>query len=98
LIRPATKDATLSGTIGRGRARTHRIEVGNGPFTATLRFSGRRPLVLTLDSPLTRVTGRSPLQLNAVTTAGTVHLRVSGARARAKYKLSVTYAVRGYAH
>jgi subtilisin family serine protease len=90
LIRPGTQEATLRGTIGPGQTRTHRFDVGGGPFTATLSFGGRRPLVLTLESPFMRVSGRGPLELRAVTTAGTVHLRVSGARARTNYTLRVS--------
>ena len=91
LLRPATKEAVLRGRLGAHQTRTYRIEVGKGPFAATLRFSGRRPLVLTLDSPLTRVAGKSPLRLQAVTTSRTVQLRISGARAKTDYTLSVSY-------
>lgn len=96
LLRPSSATAVFRGTIGpRTRARTYRLEVGEGTLTAGLRFGGRERLVLALDKPVARTAGRSPLELRATTTAGTVTLRVSGtARRKTSFVLSVSYSLR----
>jgi hypothetical protein len=69
--------------------RSYNLEVGAGPFSAVLRFTGGNRL--TLVTPIGRVTGRSPLQLNGTSVAGTYPLRVSGTGAKTAFVLAVTY-------
>lgn len=69
--------------------RSYTVNVGTGPFTAVLRFTGGKRL--TVFTPNGRVTGRSPLQLNGTATAGPFTLRVSGTGAKTAFVLSVSY-------
>jgi hypothetical protein len=46
---------------------------------------------MTLSTPLGRVAGRSPLQLQGVATPGTYALRVDGSGVKASFALAVTY-------
>jgi subtilisin family serine protease len=104
LLHPASIARTTTsfrGTIGpRARTRAYRVEVGEGTLTATLRPSGGQKLTLALlpsgsSKPIASVAGRGPLQLRAAAAAGTFVLRVSAtAGARAKFVLSVSYALR----
>jgi subtilisin family serine protease len=91
LLRPAAAaSAVFRGTLGpAARARSYAVETGAGPFTALLRFTGGRRL--TLSTSIGRVTGRSPLQLDGTTTAGTCVLRVSGTGAKTSFVLTVTH-------
>jgi len=91
LLRPTTaKSAVFRGVVGpKVRARTYSLDLGAGPFTAVLRFTGGKRL--TLSTPFGRIAGRSPLQLNGTSTAGTFSLRVSGAGAKTWFVLAVTY-------
>jgi len=91
LLRPAgAKSAVLRGAVGgKVRSRTYNIDLGAGPFTAILRFTGGRRL--TLSTPLGRVAGISPLQLNGTSTTGTFTLRVSGTGAKTSFVLTLTY-------
>jgi subtilisin family serine protease len=91
LLRPAAAtNAVFRGTLGnRARVRSYNLDAGAGPFTALLRFTGGKRL--TLATPIGRVTGRSPLQLNGTSTPGTYSLRVSGTGAKTSFVLAVTY-------
>jgi subtilisin family serine protease len=91
LLRPAGATvASFRGTLGsRTRARTYNLDVGAGPFSAVLRFSGDKRL--TLSTPVGRVSGLSPLQVNGTTTAGAYALRVTGNGAKTTFVLAVTY-------
>jgi subtilisin family serine protease len=91
LLRPAAATtAVFRGTLGnRMRVRTYNLDVGAGPFTAVLRFTGGKRL--TLSTPIGRVAGSSPLQLNGTSAAGTFTLRVSGSGAKTTFVLDVTY-------
>ena len=91
LLRPAaTTNAVFRGTLGRKvRTRTYNLDVGAGSFTAVLRFTGGRRL--TLATPLGRIAGSSPLQVNGTSTAGTYALKVSGAGTKTSFVLTVTY-------
>jgi len=91
LLRPAAaKSAVFRGVVGgKVRTRTYNLDLGTGPFTAVLRFTGAKRL--TLATPLGRVAGPSPLQLNGTSTTGTFALRVSGTAAKASFVLTVTY-------
>jgi subtilisin family serine protease len=91
LLRPAAAtNAVFKGTIGsRVRSRTYSLDVGAGAFRATLRFTGGKRL--TLDTPLGRVMGKSPIQLNGMSAAGTFTLRVSGTGAKTSFVLAVSY-------
>jgi subtilisin family serine protease len=91
LLRPAAaKSAVFRGVVGRKvRTRTYNIDLGAGPFTAVLRFTGGKRL--TLSTPLGRVAGPSPLQLNGTSTTGTFALRVSGMGAKTSFVLTLTY-------
>jgi subtilisin family serine protease len=92
LLRPAAaKSAVFRGVVGpKVRARSYSLDLGAGPFTAVLRFTGGKRL--TLSTPFGRVAGRSPLQLNGTSTAGMFSLRVSGTGAKTSFALAVTYA------
>ncbi|HEY8776775.1 MAG TPA: S8 family serine peptidase [Gaiellaceae bacterium] len=94
LLHPAAAtNVVFKGTLGnRVRTRSYNLDVGAGTFSAVLRFTGGRRL--TLASPIGRVTGDSPIQLNGTSTAGTFELRVSGTAAKTAFVLAVTY-VRG---
>ena len=74
---------------GKVRTRTYNLDLGAGPFTAVLRFTGGKRL--TLSTPLGRVAGPSPLQLNGTSTTGTFALRVSGTGAKTSFVLILTY-------
>jgi len=91
LLRPARATAvTFKGTVGRKvRSRAYTVDVGAGPFTAILRFMGGKRM--TLSTPLGRVSGRSPLQLQGVATPGTYALRVAGTGVKTSFALAVTY-------
>jgi subtilisin family serine protease len=91
LLRPAgAKSAVFRGVVGgKVRTRTYNIELGAGPFTAVLRFTGGRRL--TLSTPLGRVAGASPLQLNGTSTTGPFPLRVTGTGAKTSFVLTLTY-------
>ncbi len=91
LLRPAaTTSVVFRGTVGRKpRTRTYNLDVGAGPFTAVLRFTGGRRL--TLATPVGKVAGRSPLQVNGTSTPGTFALRVSGTGTKTSFVLAVTY-------
>jgi len=91
LLRPAaTTSVVFRGTVGRKvRSRTYSLDVGAGSFTAVLRFTGGKRLVLA--TPIGRVAGRSPLQVNGASTPGTFALRVSGTRTKTSFVLAVTY-------
>jgi subtilisin family serine protease len=91
LLRPAAAtNAVFRGTLGkRARMRSYNLDVGAGPFSAVLRFTGGKRL--TLVTPIGRVSGRSPLQLSGTSVAGTYPLRVSGTGAKAAFVLAVTY-------
>jgi hypothetical protein len=54
-----------------------------------LRFTGGKRLVLA--TPIGRVAGRSPLQVNGTSTPGTFALRVSGTGTKTSFVLAVTY-------
>jgi subtilisin family serine protease len=91
LLRPASATkVAFRGTLGtRVRMRTYDLDVGAGAFSATLRFTaGKR---LTLATPIGRVTGNSPIQLNGTSAAGRFTLRVSGTGAKTTFVLAVTY-------
>jgi subtilisin family serine protease len=93
LLAPATSaKAVFSGTFGAGnpRERSYALDVGDGPLTAALQFSGAKRLTLSVGS--TRVTGASPLRLATVVAAGRVTVRVSGDGKKATYALTVSYA------
>ena len=92
LLRPASsKSAIFRGVVGpRVRTRTYSLDLGAGPFTAVLRFTGDKRL--TLSTPLGQATGNSPIQLSGTSTTGTFTLRVSGTGAKTSFVLSVTYA------
>ena len=80
----------LRATLGsRVRARSYNLDVGAGAFSATLRFTGGKRL--TLSTPIGRVSGNSPIQLNGTSAPGTFTLRVSGAGAKTAFVLAVTY-------
>jgi subtilisin family serine protease len=91
LLRPAAaKSAVFRGVVGpRVRTRTYSLDLGAGPFTAVLRFTGGKRL--TLSTPLGQVAGRSPLQLNGTSTTGPFTLRVIGTGAKRSFVLAVTY-------
>jgi subtilisin family serine protease len=91
LLRPAAaKSAVFRGVVGgKVRTRTYNLDLGAGPFTAVLRFTGGKRL--TLSTPLGRVAGPSPLQLNGTSTTGTFVLRVSGTGAKTSFVLTLTY-------
>jgi subtilisin family serine protease len=91
LLRPAaTTSAVFRGTIGRKvRARTYNLDVGAGSFTAVLRFTGGKRL--TLATPIGKVAGRSPLQVNGTSTPGTFALQVRGTGTKTSFVLAVTY-------
>ncbi len=91
LLRPAAaKSAVFRGVVGgKVRTRTYNLDLGAGPFTAVLRFTGGKRL--TLSTPLGRVAGPSPLQLNGTSTTGTFALRVSGTGAKTSFVLILTY-------
>ena len=91
LLRPAAaKSAVFRGAVGgKVRTRTYNLDLGAGPFTAVLRFTGGKRL--TLSTPLGRVAGPSPLQLNGTSTTGTFALRVSGTGAKTSFVLTLTY-------
>jgi subtilisin family serine protease len=91
LLRPAgVASAVFKGTLGsRARVRTYNLDVGAGPFSAVLRFSGGKRL--TLSTPVGRVTGRSPLQLNGTSIPGTYALRVGGTGSKTAFVLNVSY-------
>jgi subtilisin family serine protease len=91
LLRPAAAtSAVFSGTLGsRARVRSYDIGIGAGPFTAVLRFTGKKRL--TLSTPFGQVAGRSPLRLSGTSTTGTFTLRVSGTGAKTSFVLTVTY-------
>ena len=91
LLRPAaTTSVVFRGTIGRKvRARAYNLDVGAGSFTAVLRFSGGKRLILA--TSIGQVAGRSPLQVNGTSTAGTLALRVSGTGTKTSFVLTVTY-------
>ena len=92
LLHPAAAaSAVFRATLDRvTRARSYAVKTGAGPFTALLRFTGGRRL--TLSTSVGRVTGRSPLQLDGTTTAGTCVLRVSGTGTKTSFVLTVTHA------
>ena len=71
------------------RSRTYSLDLGAGPFSAVLRFTGGKRL--TLSTPLGQVAGRSPLQLNGISTTGTFTLRVTGTGAKTSFVLAVAY-------
>jgi hypothetical protein len=73
----------------RVRTRTYSLDLGAGPFTAVLRFTGGKRL--TLFTPLGQIAGRSPLQLNGTSTTGPFTLRVIGTGAKTSFVLAVTY-------
>ena len=88
-VAAATK-AVFRGTVGsRVRARTYSLDVGAGPFSAVLQFTGGKRL--TLSTPIGRVTGSSPIQLNGTSTAGPFTMRVSGTGSKTSFVLNVTY-------
>ena len=91
LLRPAaSKSALFRGVLGpKVRTRTYNVDLGAGPFTAVLRFTGGKRL--TLSTALGQVAGASPLQLNGVSTPGTYTLRVTGTGAKTSFVLNVTY-------
>jgi len=91
LLRPAgAKSAVFRGVVGgKVRTLTYNIGLGAGPFNAVLRFTGGRRL--TLSTPLGRVAGASPLQLNGTSTTGTFTLRVTGTGAKTSFVLTLTY-------
>ena len=91
LLRPAAaKSAVFRGMVGpQVRSRTYSLDLGAGPFTAVLRFTGGKRL--TLSTPLGQVAGRSPLQLNGISTTGTFTLRVTGTGAKTSFVLAVAY-------
>jgi len=91
LLHPAAAtNVVFKGTLGsRVRARSYNLDVGAGTFSAVLRFTGGRRL--TLASPIGRVTGSSPIQLNGTSTAGTFTVRVGGTGVKTAFVLSVTY-------
>jgi subtilisin family serine protease len=91
LLRPAATTSVLfRGTLGRKvRMRTYNVDVGAGSFTAVLRFTGGRRLLLA--TPIGQAAGRSPLQVNGTSTPGTFALRVSGTGAKTSFVLTVTY-------
>jgi subtilisin family serine protease len=102
LLRPAAvtrASAVFRGTTG-SKARTYRLEVGEGTLTATLRFTGGKRLALSLipagsNKPIASVSGRSPLRLSAAPAAGGVTFRVGGVGSvRAKFVFTVSYALR----
>jgi subtilisin family serine protease len=91
LLRPAaTTSVVFRGTIGpKARTRTFSLDVGQGSFTAVLRFSRGKRLVLA--TPIGKAAGRSPLQVNGTSTPGTFALRVSGTGTKTSFVLAVTY-------
>ena len=91
LLRPAaSKSAVFRGVVGPNvRTRTYNLDLGAGPFTAVLRFTGGKRL--TLSTPLGQVAGSSPLQLRGTATPGTFTLRVTGRRAKTSFVLNVSY-------
>jgi subtilisin family serine protease len=91
LLRPAgATSAVFRGTLGsRVRSRAYKLDVGAGPFTAVLRFTGGKRL--TLITPIGRVAGPSPLQVDGTSLAGAFTLQVSGTGAKTTYVLNVTY-------
>jgi hypothetical protein len=91
LLRPAAAtSAVFKGTLGsRVRVRSYNLEIGTGAFSAVLRFTGGKRL--TLSTPIGRVAGPSPLQLNGTSPAGTFNLRVSGTGAKTTFVLNVSY-------
>jgi len=91
LLRPAAlSSAAFRGTLGRKvRSRQYSLDVGSGPFTAVLTFTGGKRL--TLSTPVGRITGTSPLQVNGTSTPGTAALRVTGNGAKSSFALAVTY-------
>jgi subtilisin family serine protease len=102
LLKPAAvkrASVVFRGTSGPA-ARTYRLDAGEGRLTATLRFSAGKKLALSLvaadtNRQIARVSGRSPLRLTASPAAGAVAFRVVGVgSARAKFVLSITYALR----
>jgi subtilisin family serine protease len=91
LLRPAaTTSVVFRGTVGRKvRTRTYNLDVGAGSFTAALRFTGGKRLVLATSGG--KVAGPSPLQVNGTSTPGTFALRVSGTGTKTSFVLTVTY-------
>jgi subtilisin family serine protease len=91
LLHPAAATKVVfRGTLGsRVRARTYSLDVGAGPFTAVLRFTGGKRL--TLSTPIGRVVGNSPIQLNGASTAGPFTLKVSGTGSKTTFVLNVSY-------
>jgi hypothetical protein len=91
LLRPAAAtSAVFRGTVGgKLRTRSYSVDVGAGPFTAVLRFTGGKRLVLA--TPVGKVAGPSPLQVNGASTPGTFALKVSGTRTKTSFVLTVTY-------
>jgi thermitase len=91
LLHPAAAtNVVFRGMLGnRLRSRSYSLDVGEGAFSATLRFTGGKRL--TLAAPIGRATGNSPIQLNGTTVPGSFTLRVSGARAKTSFVLAVTY-------
>jgi subtilisin family serine protease len=93
LLAPATSaKAVFTGTFGAGnpRERSYALDVGDGPLTAMLQFSGAKWLTLSVGS--TRASGSSPLRLATVVAAGRVAVRVSGDGRKSTYTLTVSYA------
>jgi subtilisin family serine protease len=91
LLRPAaTTSVVFRGAIGpKVRTRTFNLDVGAGSFTAVLRFTSGKRLVLA--TPIGKAAGRSPLQVNGTSTPGTFALRVTGTGAKTSFVLAVTY-------
>ena len=73
----------------RVHTRTYSLDLGAGPFTAVLRFTGGK--WLTLSTRFGQIAGRSPLQLNGTSTTGTFTLRVTGTGAKTSFVLTLTY-------
>jgi subtilisin family serine protease len=92
LLKPAA--ARSASAVFRGRvSRAYTLNVGAGPLTATLQFTGSRRLVLTILPAGTRAAGRSPLRLTTVADPGRITLRVGGAR-KTRFVLRVSYVLR----